>query len=404
MIRNRRSKGLGLPVLALAMVLTLVAASCGDDDSDSGDSGDSSDSTEITEIGEGEGELNLIAWAGYAEDGSNDPAYDWVSAFEKDTGCETTVKIGNTSDEMVQLMETGDYDSVSASGNASQRLIAGGDVAAINTDLIDSYADIAEFLKDQTSNSADGKVYGIPHGWGANLLQWRTDIVTTAPDSWGVVYDETSPYAGKITAYDDWTTIADAAVYLMSSQPDLKIEDPYALDQDQFDAAVDLLKAQKPLIGEYWSDYLKYEEAVTKGSIVLGTSWQIITNTLTAAEPPVPVDAVLPKEGATAWSDNWMISSEAPHPNCAYEWVNYITSPGPQAQVVEYFGEAPANLKACDETTDPEHCTTYHANDPDFYEQLWFWVVPTKECLDGRTDVECVGFQDWVTAWTEIKG
>ena len=140
----------------------------------------------------------------------------------------------------------------------------------------------------------------------------------------------------------------------MASQPDLKITNPYSLDQTQFDAAVALLKAQKPLIGEYWADYLKYEEAVTKGSLVLGTTWRIITNTLQAAEPPVPVEAVLPKEGSTAWSDNWMISSEAAHPNCMYKWINYITSPGPQAQVVEYFGEAPANLKACDETTDPD--------------------------------------------------
>ena len=395
-----RSGRLGVPLLVLA-VMALVAAACGSDGSDSeGGSG----TTAATEIGKGEGSLDIIAWAGYAEDGSSDPAYDWVTPFEEQSGCETNVKIGNTSDEMVQLMQSGNYDGVSASGNASQRLIAAGDVAEINTDLIDTYGDIAEFLKDQTSNSADGKVYGIPHGWGANLLQWNTEVVTPAPDSWSVVYDEDSPSAGKITAYDDWTTIADAAVYLMSSQPDLGITNPYALDQDQFDAAVALLEQQKPLIGEYWSDYLKYEEAVTKGSIVLGTTWQIITNTLQAAEPPVPVDAVLPKEGSTAWSDNWMISSEAKHPNCMYEWINYITSPGPQAQVAEYFGEAPANLKACDETTDPTHCDTYGANDPDFYQQLWFWVVPTTTCLDGRTDVECVGFKDWVTAWTEIKG
>jgi putative spermidine/putrescine transport system substrate-binding protein len=389
---------------ALLLSAALLGAACGGDDDEGSDGGAGDDAGAPTEIGEGEGELNLVAWAGYAEDGSTDPAYDWVTGFEEETGCQVNVKVGNTSDEMVQLMGTGDYDGVSASGNASQRLIASGDVAEINTDLVETYGDIAGFLKDQSSNSADGKVYGIPHGWGANLLQWRTDVVTEAPTSWGVVYDQDSPHAGKITAYDDWTTIADAAVYLKSSQPDLGIDDPYSLDQEQFDAAVSLLEEQKPLIGEYWSDYLKYEEAVTNGSLVLGTTWQIITNTLQAQEPPVAVDAVLPEEGSTAWSDNWMISSEAKHPNCMYEWLNHITSPEIQAQVVEYFGEAPANLKACEVTENPDHCTEYGADDEEFYGQLYFWVVPTKECLDGRTDVECVGFQDWVTAWAEIKG
>jgi putative spermidine/putrescine transport system substrate-binding protein len=405
-VKNRPNRR-WVAAVALAISITLVAAACGDDKKDSSSSGSGSSNSgaqAATSIGKGEGKLDLIAWAGYAEDGSNDPKVDWVTQFEKDTGCQTDVKVGNTSDEMVQLMQTGNYDGVSASGNASQRLIASSEAAPINTKLVTTYNDIAPFLKDQSSNSADGKVYGIPHGWGANLLQFNTDVVKPAPDSWSVVYDPKSPYKGKITAYDDWTTIADAANYLRATKPDLKITNPYALDQTQFDAAVALAKEQKPLIGEYWSDYLKSEEAFTKGSIVLGTTWQIITNTLQGQTPPVPVKAVLPKEGSTAWSDNWMISSKAKHPNCMYEWINYITAPAAQAQVAEYFGEAPANLKACDQTTDPQHCTTFGANDPNFYKQLWFWVVPTTTCLDGRTDVQCVGYQDWVKAWAEIKG
>jgi putative spermidine/putrescine transport system substrate-binding protein len=355
-----------------------------------------------TSIGESEGELNLIAWAGYAEDGSTDPAYDWVSDFEAETDCQVNVKIGNTSDEMVELMRSGEYDGVSASGNASQRLIAAGDVAPVNTDLLDNYGDMPDFLKDTDYNSADGQMYGAPHGWGANLLQWRTDVVSPAPDSWSVVYDADSPYAGKITAYDDWTSIADAAVYLKASQPDLGIENPYALDQTQFDAAVDLLKAQKPVIGEYWADYLKYEEASTNGSLVLGTSWQIITNTLQGGDPAVPVESVLPKEGSTAWSDIWMISSKAKNPNCMYMWMNHITSPETQAAVTGYFGEAPANLKACD-LLPAGHCEQYGADDETFHNQLYFWTVPLEKCIDGR-DATCVGFDKWVEAWAEIRG
>ena len=143
---------------------------------------------------------------------------------------------------MVALMKTGEYDVVSASGDASLRLIYGGDVAPVNTKLIPNYADIFDNLKMQPWNSVGGVSYGVPHGRGANLLAYRTDIVKPAPTSWGSVFDENSPYKGKITAYDSPIYIADAALYLMKTQPDLGIKYPYALDQKQFDASVELLK------------------------------------------------------------------------------------------------------------------------------------------------------------------
>src|SRR3712207_2655715 len=201
----------------------------------------------MTELGEGEGEVNLIAWAGYTEDGSNDKNFDWVTPFEEETGCQVNVKQGNTSDEMVTLMRTGQYDAVSASGDATLRLIAAGDVQPINTDLIPNYADVFESLKNQKHNSVDGQMYGVPHGRGANLLMWNTDKVDPAPDSCGAVFDpaQMEKYKGKITAYDNPIYIADAALYLKATQPDLGIENVYELDDKQFQAAIDLLKQQR---------------------------------------------------------------------------------------------------------------------------------------------------------------
>ncbi|HEX6755194.1 MAG TPA: spermidine/putrescine ABC transporter substrate-binding protein, partial [Mycobacteriales bacterium] len=183
-----------------------------------------------TSIGATEGELNIIAWAGYAEDGTNDKTVDWVTPFEKQSGCQVNVKIGNTSDEMVTLMKTGQYDGLSASGDATLRLIYSGDVAPVNTSLVPHYATVADFLKKRPWNSVNGQMYGIPHGWGANVLSWRTDKVSPAPDSWGVVFDPNSPYKGKITAYDSPIYLADAALYLKATKPDLKITNPYELD------------------------------------------------------------------------------------------------------------------------------------------------------------------------------
>jgi putative spermidine/putrescine transport system substrate-binding protein len=254
----------------------------------------------------------------------------------------------------------------------------------------------------QQYNSLNGTAYGMPHGWGANLLMWNTSVVTTPPDSWSVVWDPSSPYKGKVTAYDDPTNIADAALYLMKTQPNLGIKDPYALDKTQFDAAINLLKQQKTIVGEYWSDYLKAADAFEKGSLVIGSTWQVIANTINGAKPD-SVQTVLPKEGATAWSDTWMISSKAAHPSCMYKWMNYISSPQVQAQVAEYFGEAPANPKACTFTQDKTHCTTYHATDAAFASQLWYWTTPTAQCLDGRKNVVCMDNQQWSQAWNTLR-
>jgi len=347
------------------------------------------------------GTINVLAWPGYAEDGSTDPNVDWVTPFEKETGCTVNVKTYGTSDEAVQLMQSGGYDVVSASGDASLRLIFGGDLQPVNLDLIPNYADVFANLKDRPWNTIDGANYGVPHGRGANVLQYTLDKVKPAPDSWSVVWEPNSPLKGKITAYDSAIYIADAAVYLMSTKPDLGITDPYALDQTQFDAAMELLKQQKPLVAEYWADYTKYVAAVQAGSIVAGTSWQVIANVLNGEKSTV--GAVKPKEGATGWSDTWMISKNTESIDCAYKWLNWIISPATNAQAAEYFGEAPANSKACALTASKTHCESYHAEETDYWSNVYYWKTPTEECLDGRTDVKCIPYAEWVKAWSSFR-
>ncbi|MFE9693156.1 ABC transporter substrate-binding protein [Micromonospora sp. NPDC005806] len=396
----------GRTLTALAAVGLLALAGCGDGGTNAGGSGPGGIKPpkidKLASLGAGEGQVNIVAWAGYVEDGSTDPKVDWVTDFEKQTGCQVNVKVAGTSDEMVTLMKTGDYDVVSASGDASLRLIYGGDVAPVNTDLVSNYKDVFDGLKLKQWNSVDGVAYGIPHGRGANLLMYRTDVVKPAPTSWGAVFDANSPYQGKITAYDSPIYLADAALYLMKHQPELGIKNPYALDDKQFTAAVDLLKKQNETIGEYWSDYTKEVQAFKTGNSVLGTTWQVIANLAQADK--APVEAILPEEGATGWSDTWMISAKSKHPNCAYRWMDHIISPKANAAVAEWFGEAPANKLSCQQTADKNHCTTFHAEDEAYFEKVWFWSTPVAQCLDGRTDVKCKDYAAWTQAWTTIKG
>jgi putative spermidine/putrescine transport system substrate-binding protein len=392
-------------VATVGVAVALLAAACGTSSGGSSGGGGRAKPPNIPalkSLGAGEGAINILAWAGYAEDGSNDKTVDWVTPFEQKTGCQAKVQVANTSDEMFEKMGNGDYDVVSASGDSSLRMVYAGKVAPVNLDLLTNYPDIAPFMKMQQWNSVDGVPYGMPHGWGAQLMAYRTDVVKPAPDSWSLVYDPKTPYAGKVTMYDSPTDgIAAAAVYLMATKPDLGIKNPYALDQKQFDAAINLIKAAKPQVGSFWSAYADAQKALENGSTVVGSTWQIIVNLAKADK--APVESVLPKEGATGWADTWMIDAKSPHPNCAYMWMNWITNPDVQAQVAEWFGEAPANTKACALTVDKSHCATYHATDEAYFKKIWFWATPQSDCLDGRTDVKCLPYADWSKAWSDLR-
>ncbi len=377
------------------LAVMLLFAGCGSS-SDNSTSG-----KELQKVGKGEGSLSLVNWAGYVEP-------EWQKPFEQKTGCKVSSKVAGTSDEMVQLMRTGQYDGVSASGNASARLVEGGDVAPVNVDLVPNYKTVFADLKNQPYNTFHGVHYGIPHGRGANLLMWNTNEVKPAPKSWSVILDpkEAVKYKGKISAYDDPIYIADAAVYLKAHEPGLGIENPYELNEEQFEAAVNLLKEQRPYVGEYWSEAAKQISAFAGGDSVVGTTWQYQYFELLGAKKPVAASPAsqgfLPEEGATGWSDTWMISSSAKHPNCMYMWMNWIIEPKVNAEVAEFFGEAPAQSLACDQTADKNFCQKYHADEPAFWKRVYYWQTPLADCGNGESD--CKDYNDWVQAWTSIKG
>jgi putative spermidine/putrescine transport system substrate-binding protein len=362
-----------------------------------------------TSVGEGEGALTILNWPGYVEDGSTYPEYDWVTGFEEQTGCEVTYQNFGTSDEAFSLFTTNpdQYDVISASGDASKRLALAGYVQPVNVDLVPNYADIYSSLKDQPYNTFNGVHYGIPHGRGANQLMWRTDKTgdQTRWDQEMFNPDTTL----NLSVYDAPIYIADAAVELMATQPELGITNPYALDDTQFQAAVDLLTAQRPHIESYWVDYVAQMDSFRNGDVDLGTTWQVIANLLQAEDPAVPVGIVNPEEGATGWSDTWMVNSQTQHINCAYMWLDWVVSPDTNAAIAYYFGEAPGNSKSCEVIATvwayPEQCDVFHAGDDDpFWDNIWYWQTPEAACVDGRTDVTCKDFDDWSSAWTTIKG
>ena len=348
-------------------------------------------------VGAGEGHLNLIAWEGYAQP-------QWVKPFTKATGCVVTAKYAGSSSEMVSLMANGgghQYDLVSASGDADLRLIYGGNVKPVNMSLIPSWKDFHPFLKSPGFNTINGVHYGVSYEFGPNVLLYSTKTFTKAPSSWSVLYNKT--YKGKITVPNNPIQIADAALYLQKVRPSLGITDPYELNKTQFDAAVALLKSQHPLIKKYWDLASQEISLFQNGSVVAGAAWPYQTNTLVAAKAKVA--DTIPSEGATGWADSWLLATNAPHPNCAYKWMAWASTPKVQAQQAIYFGETPANTKACSymDAQSAGSCAQYHANAPEsYFATIKFWKTPLAACGNGKND--CMDFTKWQQAWTSITG
>lgn len=348
-------------------------------------------------VGKTEGHLNLIAWEGYAQP-------QWVKPFTKATGCQVNVKYAGSSSEMVSLMANGgggQYDLVSASGDADLRLIYGGDVRPVNIKLMPQWKNFHSFLQSPAFNTIGGKHYGISYEFGPNVLLYSTKAFKSAPTSWSVLYAK--KYKGQVTVPNNPIQIADAALYLAAAKPSLHITDPYELTQPQFNAAVNLLKSQHPLIKKYWDLASQEISLFQSGTTVVGAAWPYQTNTLRAAGAKVA--DTIPREGATGWADTWMLATKAPHPNCAYRWMQWVTTPKVQAQQAIYFGETPANKLACSvmDSIQKGSCAAYHANSPEsYFKTIKFWKTPLAQCGNGKNN--CVPFQDWVSAWTQITG
>ena len=350
-----------------------------------------------TSVGKGEGTLNLIAWEGYTYK-------QWVNPFQKATGCKVNAKYAGSSDEMVTLMRSGggsQYDGVSASGDASLRLIYGKDVQPVNPALIPGYKDFIPALKSPPHNTINGVHYGISLQWGPNTLLYNTTKVKPAPTSWSAIY---SPkYKGKVTVPDNPIQIADAALYLSKTVPSLKITDPYELNSTQFNAAINLLKKQKPLIVKYWALASDEIDLFKNGNAVIGATWPYQTNTLIADK--VPVKDTIPKEGATGWADTWMMSAKAKHPNCMYKWMAWVSTPKVQAEQALYFGETPANVKACPimNQLSKGSAAQYHCGaSASYFNSIKFWKTPVAACGNGKND--CMDYTQWQQAWTQMKG
>jgi putative spermidine/putrescine transport system substrate-binding protein len=359
----------------------------------------------MTEVGPGEGQVNIVAWAGYLERGETDPNFDWVTKFEEASGCKVNVKTANTSDEMVALMNEGGFDLVTASGDASLRLIAGKRVQPINIDLIPSWSTIDDRLKNAPWHTVDGVHYGTPYMWGPNVLMYHTEAFKgEAPTSWNVVFEEMDlpdgqSNKGRVQAYDGPIHIADAAQYLMFHKPELGIKSPYELNEEQYKEALDLLRVQRTLVGRYWHDaFIQIDDFKNEGVVASG-SWPFQVNLLKADNQPVA--SVIPQEGATGWADTTMMHADSANPNCSYMWMEHSLASNLQSDLSVWFGANPAVPAACTDGRGMQTAEGCTANGLDDFERIRFWTTPVSKC---ESQDECVPYYRWVSDYIGVIG
>ncbi|MEQ9690705.1 MAG: ABC transporter substrate-binding protein [Bauldia litoralis] len=354
-------------------------------------------------LGEPEGQVDIVAWPGYIERGETDENFDWVTDFETATGCTVNVKTANTSDEMVALMNEGGFDLVTASGDASLRLIAGDRVQPINVDLIPSWSTVDERLQDAPWHTVKGIHYGVPYQWGPNVLMYNTEVFADAPTSWNVVFEEMDlpdgkSNVGRVQAYDGPIHIADAANYLMTHQPELGIKSPYELNADQYKAALDLLRGQRKLVSRYWHDaFIQMDDFKNEGVVASG-SWPFQVNILKSED--MPIASTIPEEGATGWADSTMMHASAAHPTCAYKWLEHSLSPKVQGDLAAWFGSVPSVPAACtgNELLTDAGCETNGFED---FAKIKFWQTPVSAC---ESQGECVPYYRWVSDYIGVIG
>lgn len=333
--------------------------------------------------------LQVLTFQGHIEYGGATSSADWVSPFEKLTGCRVArLDRVHTSEEMADKLRGTSYDVISPSPDLAGKLIADGAVRPLDTTLLQSYKDIPKRLRElPATRDKNGRVYGVPYLWGVNQVMYEG----AAPQGPDALYR-----TDQAAIRDTPLSIADAALALRETSPELGIGDPFQLTPAQLDAAERLLAENDGPQRVYWGNSLDVIQAFSTGQVRLAQALPYHLDLFRRAGRAVKeVDA----KATTGWADSWMLGANASSPNCAYEWLNWVGSADVQGSAAAWTGLAPANRKACDGDA-RRLCDVYHARDDRELKHVLFAVRPTKDC--GGLGGECTDYTDWGKRWKDL--
>jgi putative spermidine/putrescine transport system substrate-binding protein len=375
---------------SIAVALACVATACGTSNSTT-DAAQAGPSGPETALPRAEGALRLLARQGYAETG-------WVKPFERSTGCRVEVRYADTAEGLRRAADGWSFDVASIPGGLAYAVAEDGAARALNPALVPQRASFRAPFRDPAAGRAGARRYGVAFMWSPRLLLWRKTIRKHAPATWAPLSWKNKARHGRVALEDTALAIGDAAVELRALVPGLAITDPYALDENQFTAAVALAKRRLGLSGALWQLSGDEIDAFAGGLVDVGegdwyTAQQI-------RDRNVDVGLTLPRGGAPGEVDLWMLGARAPHPGCAYRWIRYASSARVQAQVARYFGATPVNGEACG-LLGKVACDALHVDAPaPFLRKIAFRHTPVENCGGGR---RCVPFARWEQSWRDLR-
>jgi spermidine/putrescine-binding protein len=313
--------------------------------------------------------LNLLVWEGYA-----DPSY--VHAFEEQNHCRVSASYMGSSDELVAKLRggsAGNYDVISPSSDVATSIAAAGLAAPLDLSKIPSYSQLSPQLTSLPLVRVNGQVYGVPFMWGPDPLIYDTTIFKQPPDTWNVLWD--AKYRGKISVWDDLSTIYMAAQLLGYDKPDPS--HLYNLSDQELDAVKAKLLALKPNIRKMWSTGGELTNLFQNHEVVAAMGWPLMTNQLRKIN--FPVGETIPKENTTGWIDHLMITAGSENKELAYKFLEFMVQAQTQKKVTDVTGYTPANPHAAQFMTG-EEIKNLHLDDVDNYQKrLYFWQnVPRR--------------------------
>lgn len=300
-----------------------LLAACGSDDESA--SGDQKSGT-----GQLEDEVRIIAWA-----------QEWEFAkagFEKETGVKVKMTFQDDPLDSAQKVRAsaGQFDIVSF-GPLDTPFISAGLMQELDPDRLERWQDLPVPLREKLASELDDKVYMVPYYWGGTIMARQTEVVKGPVDSWAALWDPANK--GKVGLLDQAAeAYARMALYAGFDISDYSEE---SLDRAR-EAALELI----PNVKTYWSTGTDILQHLSRGEVGLTDVFDGTARDLIKKQKPVEI--VFPREGVRGWIDGPGIVKDAPHPNAAYAWINYVSRPEIGAQLAEEFSFTPANAKAFD--------------------------------------------------------
>ena len=256
-------------------------------------------------------EVRVLNWQGYGTD------EDWaVEAFQAQTGFEVVHDYFNSEQEMLTKLRTspGAYDVVLINSAFTRQAAEEGLIAPIDAAAIANFDDLSPGLRDAAEFAWQGALYGVAWTWGVTSIAYDTEEVEPG-DSSEILWN--AAHAGNVALRDDSVE----NVYLAALATGQDMNAP-----DDLDAIRERLRALKPQLRTFWSSEDEWNKEFAADSFDVAVYWSGSASR-SAKTYGLPVGYLIPREGAIAWLDGLSLAADAPNPEGALAFIDFMVSP-----------------------------------------------------------------------------